>query len=72
LIKRIENNLKEKIYSIYPEYKTELEKELLLSVLIHGIFRAFTNHTSENSDKVIEILGNVSECLLQNYGHPAP
>lgn len=40
LIERIENNLKEKICSIYPEYKTNLEKELLLSVLIHGNFRA--------------------------------
>ena len=67
LIERMENNLKEKIYSIYPEYKTDLEKELLLSVLIHGNFRAFIDHTSENFDRVIEILGNISECLIQNY-----
>ncbi len=71
LIERVENNLKEKIYNIYPEYKTDLEKELLLSVLIHGNFHAFANHTNENFDKVIEILGNISECLLHNYEHPA-
>ncbi len=71
LIERLENNLKEKIYSIYPEYKTNLEKELLLSVLIHGNFRAFVNHSNENFDKVIEILGNISECLMQNYECPA-
>lgn len=69
LIERIENNIKDKIYSIYPEYKTNLEKELLLSVLIHGNFRAFANHTNENFDKVIEILGNISECLIQNCNH---
>ncbi len=72
MIERIENNLKEKIYSIYPEYKTNLEKELLLSVLIHGNFRAFVNHADENFDTVIEILGNISECLLHNYERPAP
>lgn len=66
LIERIENNLKEKIYSIYPEYKTNLEKELLLSVLIHGNFHAFTSHTNEDFDKVIAILGNISECIVQN------
>lgn len=69
LIERIENNLKEKIYSIYPEYKTNLEKELLLSVLIYGNFRTLMNHTNENFDKVIEILGNISECLMQSYDH---
>lgn len=67
LIERIENNLKEKIYSIYPEYKTNLEKELLLSVLIHGNFHAFTSHTNEDFDKVIAILGNISECIVQNW-----
>lgn len=69
LIERIENNLKKKIYSIYPEYKTNLEKELLLSVLIHGNFRTFMNHGNENFDKVIDILGNISECLMQNCDH---
>lgn len=72
LIEKIDNYLKEKIYSIYPEYKTELEKELLLSVLIRGNFHACTNQASENFDKVIEILRNISECLLQNYKHPIP
>lgn len=66
LIERIENNLKEKIYSIYPEYKTNLEKELLLSVLIHGNFRAFTSHADEDFDKVIAILGNISEWIMQS------
>lgn len=68
LIERIEDNLKAKIYGIFPEYKTDLEKELLLSVLIHGNFQAFADHANENFDKVIEILGNISECLMQNYG----
>jgi len=71
LIERVENSLKEKIYNIYPEYKTDLEKELLLSVLIHGGFRTFTKYTDENFDKVIDILGDISECLIQNYEYPA-
>ncbi len=69
LIERIENNLKQKIYSIYPEYKTNLEKELLLSVLIQGNFRAFISHTDEDFDKVIAILRNISECIMQNCNH---
>ncbi len=69
LIERIEDNLKQKIYGIYPEYKTNLEKELLLSVLIQGNFRAFISHTDEDFDQVIAILGNISECIIQNCCH---
>lgn len=67
LIERIEAAIKEKIYSKYPEYKTNLEKDLLLSVLIHGNFHAFIAHDDKNSKEVNEILGNIAECLLKNY-----
>lgn len=66
LIERIENNLKEKIYDIYPEYRMDLEKELLLSVLIHGNFHAFISHTDEDFDRVIEILGDISENMMKS------
>lgn len=67
LIERIEYNLKSYIYSIYPDYQTNLKQELLLSVLIRGNFYAFMSHTKENFDEVIEIIGEISECLIQNY-----
>ena len=67
LIERIEYNLKGHIYSTYPEYKIDLKKDILLSVLIQGNFHAFISHTKENFNEVIDIIGDISECLIQNY-----
>lgn len=67
LAERIESNLKSYIYDLFPEYKTELKRELLLTVLIRGSFHAYMSHREENIDEVVEILGDISECLIQNY-----
>lgn len=67
LIERLEKHLKNQIYSIYPEYRTNLEQELLLSVLIQGCFHTYMNYADKNTDDVIEIIGKICECLIQHY-----
>lgn len=68
LSKKIENALKKDIYQRYPEYKNNLEWDILLSVLIQGCFHAFNSYsTNANINDVIKIIGDINECLIQNY-----
>lgn len=67
LLDRLESNLKNRIYRDFPEYETSLEKRLILTFLIQGSFHAFLSHQQENYHEVIGILGNITECLIQNY-----
>ncbi len=65
LLSKLETVLQERIYAIFPDFQTDLEKRLLLTVLIHGCFAATMPHKYENLDEIIEILGNFNECLIR-------
>lgn len=67
LASRLEDELKSKIYSLYPEYKNNLEWNVLLTVIIQGNFHAFLTY-SKNSDtnKLVDIIGNLSEKILSH------
>ncbi len=67
LVKKLEKHLKSKYYEKYPEHKNNLERDLLLSVSIQGCFHAFFSHSEDDFDTVIDILGDINECLLLNY-----
>ena len=49
------------------KYKNNLEKELLLSVLIQGCFRTFLAYEKEDAKEVLHILGDINDCLMQQY-----
>lgn len=66
LVDRLEQLLKEVIYSNCPEYQGDLEKDLLFTVLIQGTFRAFEQHMNDENEKVLEILANISENMLRS------
>lgn len=67
LLEKLDTRLKEKVYLSHPEYKESLDAQLILSVLIYGDFYAFLKHPKEDSNVIIEILGNINECLVSNY-----
>lgn len=67
LTERLETNIKNHIYKNYPEYQSDLEKEMILSVIIHGCFYTFIKNADKDFNTVIEILGGISECLIQEY-----
>lgn len=71
LVYRLEKKLKECIYSIYPEYKNNLEKDVLLTILIQGCFYAFFAHYKDtDTKKLIEIIGQVNEQILGGASLP--
>lgn len=71
LVYRLENKLKECIYAIYPEYKNNLEKDILLTILIQGCFYAFLAHYKDTDAKrLIEIVGQINEQMLGGVSLP--
>ena len=62
---RLEHGLKDKIYALHPEFKDNLEWDILLTVLIQGCFYAFKAHSKDTDiNRLIEIIGNINERLL--------
>lgn len=67
LLSCLEFEIKKSIYDKYPEYKNNLKKDLMLTVLIQGLFHAFLNHRNDDFETVIDILGKIADCLIINY-----
>ncbi len=65
-ITKVEMGIKSRIYAIYPEYETDLEKDIMLTYLIQGGVRAFSSKSkTADTEKLIEIVGNISEKMLR-------
>lgn len=66
LVYKLEGKIKECIYKMYPEFENNLEKDILLTVLIQGSFYAFLTHSKDtDTKKLIEIVGKINQQLLQ-------
>lgn len=62
---RLEQGLKDKIYTMRPEYKNNLEWNILLSVLIQGCFYVFVAHKHDTDiNELVEIIGKTSERIF--------
>lgn len=67
LLERLDREIKNLIYEKMPQYKDSLEFDLLFTVLIHGSFDAFLTHTDKDVSQVINVLGNISACMVSGY-----
>lgn len=67
LISRLEPKIKAAIYAAHPEYRGDLEKEILLTVLIQGNAGAFSAYRHEDQRQVIDVLAKISECLTKGF-----
>ncbi len=68
LISRIEQGLKDKIYNLHPEYKNNLEWDILLTVLIQGCFHAFVSYSDDaDINQLVEIIGDINERMLRKH-----
>ncbi len=66
LVTKLETKIKSKIYDISPEYKYDLERNIILTYLIQGGFHTFlTQSPNVDTHKLIEIVGDISERMLQ-------
>lgn len=67
LLEKLDYEIKKLIHEKMPKYKDSLEFDLLFTVLIHGTFDAFLTHTDKDVAQVIDILGNISNCMVSGY-----
>ena len=68
LVNRLESGLKSKIYDTYPEYKNNLEWDVLITILIQGSFHAFSSHIKySNTDTLVNIIGDINNSLISSY-----
>ena len=67
LMQKLEEGLKERIYAKYPQYRGNLKWDIVLSVIITGNFHAFSEQKGKNVEEVCEVLGDISECLKENF-----
>lgn len=70
LIAKLEQKIKADIYSGHPEYEGSLETEVFLTVLIQGNASAFSMYKNQDPQRVIEILGKITECLTRECLQP--
>ncbi len=65
---KIEKHLKEEILTNCPEIRGNLRKEMILSMLIHGGFRAFQQHVvNHKTEEIVQIMGDINECLVNHF-----
>lgn len=57
---RLEASIKEFIFQLYPEYRTDAEKNIFLSYCIYGGFHAYHQNLSYGLETVIETLGKLT------------
>ena len=67
LLELLEERLKNRISELMPKGTDSLEFNLLFSVLIQGSFYAFLNYREYDFSKVIDILGNINDCVMKNF-----
>lgn len=65
LVNKLEQKIKERIFTVYPDYKNNLEQDVLLTILIQGVFYAYLSHSGNTDEKqLIDIVSRISERML--------
>lgn len=63
----LEAELRKQIWTRYPEYKEDTERNILLSYCIQGSFHTYLNHKDQDLDAVIRVSENVVKKLSSLY-----
>ena len=64
-VHKIHDCLLEKIFLKYPEYRNDLEKKVILTALIHGIFISYFTYKEEDFDTVIDSLSKLNSAFIK-------
>lgn len=66
-IDRLEKRIKDYIFEIRPEYRDDLEKNVVFTYLIHGGYHAYMQHRSENPKTVMLVVNQMASAVLRKY-----
>lgn len=67
LVKKLDIALKKLIYEYNPQYKDNLELDILFTIMIQGAFYATISHPDADIQEVARIIGKVNKCLSTHY-----
>lgn len=65
LPKKIEAALREAIFSVYPEYKDDIDFNVRLTYSIYGGFYTYMKYRNSENKSVVDIIGKMSEKLME-------
>lgn len=71
---RLEKRLKEYIFSRHPDYRDDLEKNVILTYLIHGAYHAYMQYRDGDTKTVLLMIDKMAATVLKLYtvgGEPA-
>ena len=67
----LEARLKTYIFGLHPEYRDDLEKNVVLTYLIQGAYHAYIQYRSENPKEVLLMINTMASAVLRLYTRPA-
>lgn len=67
LIVRLDKKIKETIYAFRPDYKDNLEKDVVLTTMIHGCFYATEKYQGEEFDRAIDTIVKINDYLIKEF-----
>ncbi len=63
----MEERLRKYIFGLHPEYHDDLEKNVLLTYLIHGAYQAYIQYRSEDPKRVLLMINRMASDVLRIY-----
>ncbi len=71
LATRLEKRLKEYIFSLHPDYREDLEKNVVLTYLIHGAYHAYIQYRDKDPKSILLMINTMASAVLRMYTRPA-
>jgi AcrR family transcriptional regulator len=68
----LEGQLKEYIFGLHPEYRDDLEKNVVLTYLIQGAYHAYIQYRDENPKEVLLMINTMASAVLRLYTRQDP
>ncbi len=66
----LEKSLKEYIFGLHPEYREDLEKNVVLTYLIQGAYHAYTRYRNEDLKTILLMINKMAAAVLRLYTRP--
>lgn len=72
LAQRLESSLKEYIFGIRPEYREDLEMNVILTYLISGAYHAYMQYRGSDPKRVLLVINTMAAAVLRMYTQDTP
>ena len=67
----LEEQLRRYIFGLHPEYRDDLEKNVVLTYLIQGAYHAYIQYRDEDTKAVLLMINKMASAVLRIYTRPS-